>query len=96
MEQYAVGLDAMRVLYVGGVMMVLAGVVGWLLVAARRLALVAGINAVLAFGAVGAGVLVALGSPAVIDFAWIFMGSQFAAAVIISIAAERAVRSAVP
>jgi O-antigen/teichoic acid export membrane protein len=96
LEQYAIGLEAMRVLYVGGVMMVLAGVGGWLLVAARRLALVAGINAVLAFGAVGAGVLVALGSPAVIDFAWIFTGSQFAAAAIISIAAERAVRSAAP
>jgi O-antigen/teichoic acid export membrane protein len=94
LAQYAVGLEAMRVLYLGGVMMVLAGVFGWLLVAARRLGLVAGINAALAFGAVGAGVLVALGSPAVIDFAWVFAGSQCAAAVLVAFAAERAVRVA--
>jgi len=94
LAQYAVGLEAMPVLYLGGVMMVLAGVFGWLLVAARRLALVAGINAMLALGAVGVGVLVALGSPAVIDFAWVFAGSQCAAAVLVALAAERAVRAA--
>ncbi len=94
LEQYAAGLEAMRVLYGGGVMMVLAGVFGWLLIAARRLALVAGINALLACGAVGAAVLVALGSPALMNFAWVFAAAQTAAALLFGLAAQRAVRLA--
>jgi O-antigen/teichoic acid export membrane protein len=85
--QYAAGLDVLPMLYVGGALSAVS-LYSYLLLAMRRYGLVlVATSSGVAAGLVG-GILIALGSPTLADYAWLFLGSQATIAVATVIAGE--------
>jgi hypothetical protein len=84
LSEYAQGLDAMPILWLGGMLMLLAFpafVLGairptWLLIA----------SAIAAVVAIGGGAVLAAGDPSLTDFAWLFVASRATALVTLGVA----------
>ena len=90
--EYAAGLDIVPVLYAGGALTAVS-LYGYLLLAMRRYGLVLATTSFgVASGLTGGGVI-ALGTPSLADYAWLFLGSQAAIAVATVVTGELVYRS---
>jgi len=90
-EAYVPALDIMPILYAGGALSA-ATIYGYVLLALRQFPLVmtaAGLRVAIALGG---GLVVALGTPTIAEFAWVFLVSQLASAAFTVAASELAVR----
>ena len=86
-SEYEAGLNAMPILYLGGLLGGLS-IYGTLLLAMRRFYLGTAVAAVSAVVAVGGGIALAVGAPSLNDFAWLFTISQAVVGVGTILAAE--------
>lgn len=92
-SEYAVGLQAMPILYAGGALSLLP-IYGTLLIVTRRYRLIAVATGIGALVAVAGGFVLSAGDPSINDFAWLLVVSQAAGGVATVIASELAVRRA--
>lgn len=91
--EYEAGLDILPTLYVGGALTAVS-LYGYVLLAMRRYGLVLAATSCGAAVGLGGGVLIALGTPSIADYAWLFVASQAAIAVATVAASEAVYRTA--